>query len=656
MQHTTGGLQLLKGLSFSISNAGSGVGAFGVASLCFAFRPRQKSCRAWGHSVPPHKTPVSTFPHMQSRGQARSSPHWRNLVHYGALRRTKNRFCPLHASLGSRAPRHTGRDAAICCHLKLPCALAHLWTTVTVLRSIVANMAAFVSGAVAGPALGAPSHARAAVRTQRKIHVQTRNVASARPRSTALNMVLQDRETVPAVGSGSVPLEQADPEVFDLVEKEKHRQWSGLELIASENFTSQAVLETLGSVLTNKYSEGYPGARYYGGNEIVDQVERLCQQRALAAFNLDPKVWGVNVQPYSGSPANFAAYTALLRPHDRIMGLDLPSGGHLTHGFYTAKKKVSATSIYFESLPYRVDETTGIIDYDSLESLASLYRPQLIIAGGSAYPREWDYARFRQIANDNGAYLLVDMAHISGLVATGQAVSPFDYADVVTSTTHKSLRGPRSGLIFYKRELNGMDMEDKINQAVFPALQGGPHNHQIAALAVQLKEVTTPAFKEYQKQVCLNAKALAAQLMSHGYKLVTDGTENHLVLWDLRPTGFTGSKAQLVFDLCAITLNKNAVHGDKSPMNPGGVRIGTPALTTRGFKEQDFRAVADFLHRGVQIGLKIQEGTGKKLADFAKDLDKNEEIKQLKIDVERFASKFYFPGVDVDAMKYKHVE
>lgn len=441
-----------------------------------------------------------------------------------------------------------------------------------------------------------------------------------------------------------------------MIEQEKNRQWKSLELIASENFTSKAVMECLGSALTNKYSEGLPHARYYGGNEIVDQVEVLCQTRALQAYGLADDKWGVNVQPYSGSPANFAVYTALLKPHDRIMGLDLPSGGHLTHGFYTYSKKektrkaVSATSVYFESLPYQVDPISGIINYEQLARDASLFKPAMIICGGSAYPREWDYAKFRKIADDNGALLMMDMAHISGLVATGEADSPFDYADVVTTTTHKSLRGPRAGMIFFRKDERGF--EPLINQAVFPALQGGPHEHQIAGVATQLKEVMTPEFKVYSQQVKKNAAALGARLVSKGYSLATGGTVNHLVLWDLKPQKITGSKFEKTCDAVCITLNKNCVPGDRSAVTPGGVRIGAPALTTRKMVESDFEQIADFLMATLEIALKIQEKSGPKLKDFVAMLEDNEDILALRADVNKFATKFPMPGFDPTTMKY----
>jgi len=449
---------------------------------------------------------------------------------------------------------------------------------------------------------------------------------------------------------GDANLKDWDPVVYDLLIKEKQRQVNGIELIASENFTSKSVMECLGSCFTNKYSEGLPGARYYGGNEYVDELENLCRDRALTAFNVDPAKWGVNVQPYSGSPANFAVYTALLNPHDRIMGLDLPSGGHLTHGFYTAKKKVSATSIYFESLPYHVDPQTGYIDYDEMEKLALMFRPKLIVAGASAYPRDWDYTRIRKICDATGAIMMADIAHISGLVATGEAANAFDFCDIVTTTTHKSLRGPRAGMIFFKKvnaEGASNGYEEAINQAVFPSLQGGPHNHQIAGLATQLKEVNTPEFKTYAKQVKANASALAKFLVSKGYKLATEGTENHLMLWDLRPLGLTGSKMEKVFEKMHITLNKNAVHGDVSAMTPGGVRIGAPAMTTRGLKESDFEQIGEFLHQGLQLALDIQSKSGKKLVDFLKMLDNDEnkeKVGALKTQVEAWASKFAMPG------------
>merc|ERR1711871_779622 len=408
---------------------------------------------------------------------------------------------------------------------------------------------------------------------------------------------------------------------------EQVRQRDSLCMIASENLTSKSVLDALGSVMSNKYSEGYPGARYYGGNEHIDKVESLCQKRALEAFNLDPEEWGVNVQSLSGSPANFQVYTAVLAPHDRIMALDLPHGGHLSHGYQTDTKKISAVSTYFETMPYRLDEATGLIDYDTLEANAKLFRPKLIVAGASAFSRLIDYARMREIADQHNAFLLSDMAHISGLVAAKAIPSPFEYSDIVTTTTHKSLRGPRGAMIFYRKgvrstnkkgEQTMYDLDGRINFAVFPGLQGGPHNHTIAALATALKQAASPAFKAYQDQVMSNSKHFAGELMKRKYTLVSGGTDNHLVLVDLKTSrGVDGARVERVLELANIATNKNTIPGDTSALMPGGIRMGAPALTSRGFTEKDFTKVAEFFDRGVEIASSLKKSpAGAKLKDF----------------------------------------
>eukprot|EP00252_Welwitschia_mirabilis_P005966 TRINITY_DN1656_c0_g1_i1.p1 TRINITY_DN1656_c0_g1~~TRINITY_DN1656_c0_g1_i1.p1 ORF type:complete len:524 (+),score=122.71 TRINITY_DN1656_c0_g1_i1:273-1844(+) len=466
----------------------------------------------------------------------------------------------------------------------------------------------------------------------------------------------------------NAPLEEIDPEISNIIELEKNRQWKGLELIPSENFTSLSVMQAVGSIMTNKYSEGYPGARYYGGNKYIDMAESLCQKRALEAFRLDPMKWGVNVQPLSGSPANFHVYTALLKPHDRIMALDLPHGGHLSHGYQTDTKKISAVSAYFETMPYRLNESTGLIDYEQLEKSASLFRPKLIIAGASAYARHYDYPRMRKICDKQKAVLLADMAHISGLVAGGVVPSPFDFADVVTTTTHKSLRGPRGAMIFYRKGLKEInkhgqevmyDFEDKINAAVFPGLQGGPHNHTITGLAVALKQAQSPEFKQYQKQVLSNCSHFAKCLMARGYELVSGGTENHLVLVNLKNMGIDGSRVERVMELAHIAANKNTVPGDVSAMVPGGIRMGTPALTSRAFTEEDFEKVAEFFDHAVKLAIKIKAETkgGTKLKDFNLTIETNptiqDHVKKLRRDVEEYAKQFPTIGFEKSSMKYK---
>ncbi|KAL4716234.1 hypothetical protein ACJJTC_004728 [Scirpophaga incertulas] len=455
-------------------------------------------------------------------------------------------------------------------------------------------------------------------------------------------------------------LRETDPQLYEIIKKENGRQISGLEMIASENFTSVSVLECLSSCLHNKYSEGMPHQRYYGGNEYIDEIEILAQNRSLQAYRLNSEEWGVNVQPYSGSPANFAVYTGIVEPHGRIMGLDLPDGGHLTHGFFTPTKKISATSIFFESMPYKVDPKTGLIDYDKLAESAKLFKPRLIIAGISCYSRCLDYKRFKQIADENGAYLMADMAHVSGLVAAGVIPSPFEYCDIVSTTTHKTLRGPRAGVIFFRKgvrsvKANGTkvmyDLESRINQAVFPGLQGGPHNHAIAGIATCMNQAMSTDFVEYQKQVIKNAQRLCKGLMSKGYEIATGGTDVHLVLVDMRSVGLTGAPAERILELCSIACNKNTVPGDKSALNPSGIRLGTPALTTRGLKEADIDEVVKYIDKSLNIAKDIVKVSGLKLVDFNKAIHDNtnfrSRIESLKTEVENFSRTFPMPGVEL---------
>lgn len=382
-------------------------------------------------------------------------------------------------------------------------------------------------------------------------------------------------------------LSDVDPVVARLVGAETVRQRDCVRLIASENYVSQAVLEATGSVLTNKYSEGYAGRRYYEGQEVIDELETLTIERAKALFGADH----ANVQPYSGSPANLAVYTALCKPGETILGMALPAGGHLTHGW-----KVSATGKFWSAVQYGVRAETELIDYDEAAALAREHQPKVIVAGATAYPRHIDWARFRAIADEVGAYLLVDMAHIAGLVAGGAHPSPIPHAHVVSTTTHKTLRGPRGGMLLCIDKL-----KKKIDRAVFPGLQGGPHNHTTAALAVALHEAAQPEFRDYAAAIVSNARALASQLESEGFRIVTGGTDNHLVLIDGTPLGVTGKPLARAMAKAGLVANYNNIPFDpRPPMDPSGVRLGTAAITSRGFREAEAATVGAWIGRAAR--------------------------------------------------------
>ena len=415
-------------------------------------------------------------------------------------------------------------------------------------------------------------------------------------------------------------LKKSDKKAAKIILAEEKRQAEGLEMIPSENYVSRPVLEALGTVFTNKYSEGYPQKRYYGGNQIVDEIEILAQERAKKLFG----VKFVNVQPYSGSPANHAVYFALCQPGDTTMGMDLACGGHITHGL-----KVNFSGIYYQPVYYPVDKKSNLINYEVVEKLAKKHRPKLIWAGATAYPRLFNWKKFAKIAHSAGAYLACDIAHYAGLVAGGAYPSPVKYADVITTTTHKTLRGPRGAMIMTNNE----EIFKKINKAVFPGLQGGPHNHQTAAIAVSLKEASKVSFKKYAHQVVKNCKVLAKELKKYGFNLVTGGTDNHLILIDLRNKKVAGKEVQEAMETVGISLNKNSIPYDPaSPFRPSGIRLGTPALTSQGMKEKEMKVVANLMNE-------VVEAIGKR--------GERKKLKAIHKKVIKFCRQFPIPGLKI---------
>jgi len=441
-----------------------------------------------------------------------------------------------------------------------------------------------------------------------------------------------------------MPLEMQDPELAAMIGRERARQRDGVELIPSENYVSAAVLEAMGSILTNKYSEGYPGRRYYGGNEHIDEIERLAQQRAMTLFGTPH----ANVQPYSGSPANLAVYLATCQPGDVIMGQNLPDGGHLTHGW-----KVSATGTYYRSVPYHV-RPDGFIDFDDVWRLAREHRPRLIWCGATAYVREFPFAEFAKVADEVGAYFAADIAHVAGLVAGGAHPSPMPHAHIVTTTTHKTLRGPRGAIIMVTERgvAKDPDLPDKIDRAIFPGLQGGPHDHTTAAIAVALGEAARSEFKAYAAQIVTNAKALGAALLDGGFTLVTGGTDNHMLLLDLTPEGAgRGVFMQEALDAVGITVNKNTIPGEpSSAFYPSGIRLGTPAATTRGMREPEMRQLAGWmaLVRDEAQEFRLpddREARNQVLRQFRSWVKDNRRLAAIHEDVRVLCRRFPVPGI-----------
>ena len=438
-------------------------------------------------------------------------------------------------------------------------------------------------------------------------------------------------------------LQEQDPDIYRIFAAERRRQREGVELIPSENYVSEAVLEAMGTIFTNKYSEGYPGRRYYGGNENVDAVERLAQERARRLFGVPH----ANVQPYSGSPANLAVYLATCQPGDPIMGQNLPDGGHLTHGW-----KVSVTGTYYRSIPYHV-KADGYIDIDEVRSLAREHRPKLLWCGATAYVREFPFEQLAAIADETGAFFATDIAHIAGLVIAGAHKSPVPFAHIVTTTTHKTLRGPRGAMILVTEKGLAKDSElaQRVDRAVFPGLQGGPHDHTTAAIAVALGEALQPSFVAYGRQVVANAKALAQGLLRYGLRLVTGGTDNHMILLDLTPGGpGRGVFLQEALDRVGITVNKNTIPGEpSSAFYPSGIRLGTPAATTRGMREPEMSKIAEWIAAvGEAIEeFRLPEGREERataLRAFRRSIGENRTLEALRGDVREFCLKFPVPG------------